>query len=216
MSSDDHDDHLYVTGSDVKNFIFCERVVYFNRVMHIEPMLMSQQFNAKLEHKTEERNEMRRKGIRAYKDMEICDPSSSTTVQEYGLPKHPNYKVVSQRLMATAIIDCVLEDRYGRLIPVEYKSMRSNNGRAYSDHIYQIAFYALLLEDSLKRVSNEGYIHYNDIVVRIKITDGMKRHVKRIISRINNIIMEERLPPIKVNKRKCNGGCGYRYVCYGY
>lgn len=222
-SIDGDDDHIYVTGSDVKNCIFCDRIVYFSRVMHVEPMLGSQQSHARVEHKIEERNEMRRgrekKGKYA-KTMHDC-PSKipevpSLTNGDKLKVKYLNYIVISERLMASAVIDCVLEDEYGRLIPVEYKSMKSRNGRAYSDHVYQVVFYAVLLEDTLQKVSNDGYIHYNDITIRVKITDEMKGYVRRLIGRIRCIIMEERLPPIRVSRRKCNGGCGYRYVCYGY
>lgn len=170
--------------------------------MGIEPLIGSQQIDARLKHKEEERSEKMR---------------SISTYPFKIRNRYFNYRIVSDRLMASAAIDCVLEDEYGRLIPVEYKSMVSkDNGRAYSDHKYQITFYALLLEETSKKACVEGYIHYSDTLVRIYITDGMKMYVKRIISMIRKMIEKEKLPPIKVSKRKCNGGCGYRYLCYGY
>lgn len=41
-------------------------------------------------------------------------------------------------------------------------------------------------------------------------------YVKRLMSRIRSVVEEERLLSINVSKRECNGGCGYRYLCYGY
>lgn len=208
--------------------------------MHIEPILWSQHLSSRVEHKIEEMNEMRRKGSinrisssgNSSSDGNNNDHSSNGSQGDYTSNissdhsssntriniknRYFNYRIVSDRLMASAIIDCVLEDEYGRLIPVEYKGMRSKNGNAYSDHKYQITFYAILLEDVLKKVSNEGYIHYTDARVRILITHEMKMYVRRLIGRIRRMVEEERLPPIKVSKRKCNGGCGYRYLCYGY
>lgn len=170
--------------------------------MGIEPIIGSQQIDARLKHKEEERNEKKR-GISIY-PFKIKN-------------RYFNYKITSDRLMASAVIDCVLEDEYGRLIPVEYKSMRSkDDGKVYSDHKYQITFYAILLEEACKKACVEGYIHYDDTLARVYITDGMKMYVIRIMSRIRRMVEEERLPPIRVSKRKCNGGCGYRYLCYGY
>ncbi|MEM4365121.1 MAG: CRISPR-associated protein Cas4 [Candidatus Nitrosocaldus sp.] len=202
--SSDSDDSLYITGSDIKNCIYCERIVYFSKVMNIEPVIYSQQIEAKSKHKEEEKNEKRRK----WSEKVSTIPSLRS--------KYFNYKVVSARLMASAVIDCVLEDEYGKLIPVEYKNMRSKDNKAYSDHKYQITFYAILLEDEFKKAVNEGYIHYTDALVRIYLTHEMKMYVKRLVKRIRSMVEEERLPPIKVSRRKCNGGCGYRYLCYGY
>ncbi len=169
--------------------------------MGIEPIIGSQQVSARLNHKDEERKEKRRMSTYPF------------DVRK----RYFNYKIISEMLMASAIIDCVLEDEYGRLVPVEYKNMKSKgNGKAYSDHKYQITFYAILLEEVSKKACVEGYIHYIDTMVRVYITNEMKMYVRRIMSRIRNIVETERLPPIKVSKRKCNGGCGYRYLCYGY
>ncbi|MCS7141718.1 MAG: CRISPR-associated protein Cas4 [Candidatus Nitrosocaldus sp.] len=190
-----------MTGSDIKNCIYCERVVYFSKVMRIQPVLWSQHAYSAIEHRVEERNEGRR---------------VSTPLLPNVRGKHFNYRITSERLMASAVIDCVLEDGYGRLVPVEYKGMRSKAGKAYSDHKYQIAFYAILLEDVCRKACVEGYIHYTDTMVRVYITDGMKMYVKRLISRIRRMVEDETLPPIRVSRRKCNGGCGYRYICYGY
>jgi CRISPR/Cas system-associated exonuclease Cas4 (RecB family) len=41
----------------------------------------------------------------------------------------------------------------------------------------------------------------------------MKSYVKRVIGHIKRIIEEEKLPPIKVAKNKCQGGCGHKQIC---
>ncbi|GIU71802.1 MAG: CRISPR-associated protein Cas4 [Candidatus Nitrosocaldaceae archaeon] len=195
-------DEIYITGTDIKNHIFCPRIIYFKRVMDIEPKLYSQQLNAKFEHELEEDKERKRKYVL---------PNIKADNITY------NLSIRSERLRSSAIIDCVIEYD-NRLIPVEFKVAKSRNGKAYADHKYQLTFYALLLEDMYNKDVNEGYINYliDSKIVRIIITDAMKLYVRRLITNIRNNIENEKLPPITVSKKKCFGGCGYRYVCYGY
>lgn len=196
MSSDQ-----YVSGSDIKNYIYCPRIVYFNKVMDIEPFLTSNQLKARIKHKNEEHNIDRRISIDGIKADKI-------TYDLY---------LESNTLKASASIDCVIEYR-NLMIPVEFKYMYSKKGKAYTDHKYQLAFYAIVIEDVTKKSVDFGYIKYilDKKLVKVIITQDMKNYVKNLIDKIRKDIDNEKLPPINVNKKKCMGGCGYRYVCYGY
>jgi len=41
----------------------------------------------------------------------------------------------------------------------------------------------------------------------------IKSYVKRVLGHIKRIIKEEELPPIRVIKQKCTGGCGHKQTC---
>lgn len=193
---------VYITGSDIKNYIYCPRIIYFKRVMCVEPILGKQQSYGKLRHIKEIFNESRRKG--SYKGI-----SSKR--------KLFNYRIVSDRLSASAVIDCVIENEDGSFVIIEYKNSISNNGKVYSDHKYQLTFYALLLEDVVKQTIDKGFINYlqDNKVVKVEITGSMKKYVSRLILLIKNDIEKEKLRPIQVNRKKCYG-CGYMHICYGY
>lgn len=193
---------FYVTSTDVKNYIYCPRVVYFKRVMGLEPMLGAQQMRSLERHSRVEALDRRRVGAVFYsKELRRAE-------------KLFDVAVTSHRLKASSRIDCVVKVR-GRLIPVEYKFTRSRRGEAYPDHKYQLAFHALLLEELSGKPVILGYIYYVDegLVIRVKITEEMKRYVKKLIKAIRSMVHNERLPRVKTNPRKCTGGCGYGYLC---
>lgn len=189
----------YITASDIKNYIYCPRIVYFSKVMNLEPLLYSQQKDILLHEEEEEKIGRRDHPLPNIKADNIWY----------------NLRLRSEVLQASGVIDCVIEVN-NRLIPIEFKAMKSKNGKAYSDHKYQLTLYSILL-DTIKPV-NEGYIHYilDEKIVRVVITHTMKQYVKRLLSNIRDMIDKERIPPITVSKKKCMGGCGYRRICYGY
>jgi len=44
------------------------------------------------------------------------------------------------------LIDMIAVLKNREIVPIEIKTMRSNNGKPWRDHVYQLAFYAILLE----------------------------------------------------------------------
>jgi CRISPR-associated exonuclease Cas4 len=93
--------------------------------------------------------------------------------------------------------------------------MNSNNGKAYMDHKYQLVAYALLVEENFEAIVKRGFINYipEKLILQFEITPTMKSYVKRVIGHIKRIIKEETLPPIKVARSKCQGGCGHKQTC---
>lgn len=84
------------------------------------------------------------------------------------------------------------------------------------DHKYQLVGYALLVEENFGTVVRRGFVNYlpETLILQIEITPTMKSYVKRVLGHIRRIIKEETLPPIRVAKQKCAGGCGHRQVCW--
>ena len=109
-------------------------------------------------------------------------------------------------------VDLIVHTARGELIPVEYKNMKSDNGRICIDHEYQLVAYALLMEESFGTTVKSGIVNYltETLILQFEITPTMKTHVKRVLGHIKRIIQTEELPSIRVAKYKCQGGCGHK------
>ncbi len=121
----------------------------------------------------------------------------------------------SSKLKLTGTIDLIIRTREDEYIPVDYKNMPSNHGKIWLDHKYQLTAYALLIDEAFNTHVKRGFINYipEDKVIKLEITHAMKVYVRRVLSDIEKIIREERLPPIKTSKKKCAGGCGFKFLC---
>lgn len=193
----------FVSVTDVKHYIYCPRIVYFERVLHATPVFGSQQEEGRLKHEEYVRKELRRKDAIYY------------SPDFLGAKKHLFVNLSSPQLQLTGQLDCVIQTVGGEYIPVDYKGMSSNKGKMWMDHKYQLTAYALLVEENYSTVVKRGFINYipEKLILKVEITPTMKTHVKRVIGHIRRIVKEERLPPIRVAKRKCTGGCGHKQIC---
>jgi len=191
-----------LTATDVKHYLYCPRIVYFERVLHAEPQFESQQEASRDLHERFEELDERRKGALFY-DAELD-----------GAEKAFRVSLSSCRLRISGTVDCLIkmEREY---IPVDYKNMASNRGRVWSDHKYQLVAYALMIDEGLDTLVRRGYVNYvpEKCVVRVDITPMMKSYVRRIVGHMWRMIEEGSLPPIRVSRAKCSGGCGYKWIC---
>jgi CRISPR-associated exonuclease Cas4 len=83
------------------------------------------------------------------------------------------------------------------------------------DHRYQLVGYAVLIEENFGTVVKRGFVTYipETLILPIDFTPTLKSYVKRVLGHIKWIIKDEELPPIRVAKQKCTGGCGHKQVC---
>jgi CRISPR-associated exonuclease Cas4 len=192
-----------VSATDIKHYVYCPRIVYFERVLHAQPQLGSQQEEGGEIHEEYVRKELRRRDAIYYSpDLVGAEKSLFTPL-------------ISRRLGLQGVVDCIIKTGKGEYIPVEYKNTSSDKGRAWIDHKYQLIAYALLIEENFGTIVRRGFINYipESLILRLEITPLMKGHVKRIIENVKMIIETERLPRIRVAKHKCTGGCGYGQIC---
>lgn len=204
MASFEVDDEAeYISGTDIKNWVYCPLIVYYRKVMVLDLKLGSQQEEGKRKHEDLQRKIMRRVGIALRKRL--------PEVKE----KVMNQEIILQKERLRGLIDIVLITNNGEIIPVEIKMMRSNRGKPWPDHIYQLAYYAILLERKTGKLVKRGYIYYaeEEELIEIIITNHEKTRVKRIIRDIRRMLKDEKPPKIRINPRKCTGGCGYKWVC---
>jgi CRISPR-associated exonuclease Cas4 len=200
----DPEELFAVTPTDVKQYIFCPLITYYRRVLRLKPLMNSQQEQSKQEHERIRKLEERR-----LIPLKIKEFRGSKVVS--------NLFLQSKKVNARGKLDLLIITPWGEFIPVDYKFSRSEGGRAWIDHKYQICFYALLLEENFERVVRRGLVCYmpERRVVVINITSRLKRKVKEIIEKILEMDVEQEPPTVRRNSEKCSGGCGYKWVCYG-
>ena len=193
----------FISVTDIKHYFYCPRIVYFERVLHAKPVLGSQQEDSQEKHEEYVKKELRRKDAIYYSPDFV------------GATKMLFVPLSSARLELQGVLDLLIKTRQGEYVPVDYKMMMSDNGRVWMDHRYQLVAYALLIEDQFGGCVKRGFINYipEKLVIKVDIVPSMKVHVKRVLGHIKRIIREEKLPPIRVAKHKCTGGCGYKHIC---
>lgn len=192
-----------VSVTDVKHYVYCPRLVYFDRVLHAQPVFGSQQEESQELHMEYVRKELRRKDAVYY------------SPEFVGAEKLPFVPLVSRALQLQGVVDCIIKTMRGEYVPVEYKNMNSDKGKAYMDHKYQLVAYALLVEENFDAVVKRGFVNYipEQLILKFEITPTMKSYVKKVVGHIKRIIREEELPPIRVARNKCQGGCGHKQTC---
>ena len=193
----------FVSVTDIKHYVYCPRLVYFDRVLHATPVFGSQQEDSKELHEDYVRKELRRKDAVYY------------SPEFVGAKKLLFASLSSGALGLQGVVDCIIKTAEGEYMPVEYKNMNSDNGKVCMDHKYQLVAYALLMEENYDTVVKRGFVDYipESLIVQFGITAEMKTHVKRVLGHIKRIIRDEELPPVRVAKYKCVGGCGHKQVC---
>ncbi|MEM3589724.1 MAG: CRISPR-associated protein Cas4 [Candidatus Bathyarchaeia archaeon] len=194
----------YVSATDIKHYIYCPRIIYFEKVLRVKPVLGSQQEESREEHMEYVRRELRRRDA-VYYSPEFIDADKLLFVS-----------LSSDKLGLRGCIDCIIKTAKGEYIPVDYKNMESNKGGIWMDHKYQLTAYALLIEENYGTVVKRGFINYmpEERVLKLEITPTVKSHVKRILGHIKRMESREELPPVRVSGWKCTGGCGYEWICY--
>jgi len=181
-----------ITPTDVKQYIFCPLVVYYSRALKLKPVMDSQQ---------EESRERHRR---------IRGPPPGVKGEVLRCP--PLY---CERLNIYGELDLLLKSG-DELIPIDYKFSKSMKGKAWPDHKYQLALYAILVEEAFSTVVRRGLIYYvGETLVEVRITRSMKEYVKRIIKEIREIERSGSPPRVRKDPERCSGGCGYGWVCKG-
>jgi len=194
----------FVSVTDVKHYLYCPRIVYFDRVLHAEPQLGSQQEESRELHEDYVHKELQRKDAIYY------SPDFTDAKKLLFIP------LSSATLGLQGVIDCLIQTRGDELVPVDYKNMHSDHGRIWMDHKYQLVAYALLIDENYGVQVRRGFVNYipEKLILSLDIMPTMKTYVKRVVSHIRTMIKTEKLPPIRVAKQKCTGGCGHKRICH--
>ena len=196
--SEDEPELIPVT--DIKQYHFCPRIIYFTRVLGVEERTTESEEAGKEAHDEFHRKERRRATLLGGKAIKVEE-------------KWTAIRIRSERLGIEGMVDMVVRTPEGYAV-IEYKSGALPK-RIPPGHLYQAAAYALLVEEAFRIVVRKLYIHYegSNESVEVPLTESVRKHVAWTIERVKGIIRAERLPRTRPS-RKCPS-CGYGWICKG-
>ncbi len=182
-----------ITVTDVKQWGFCKRVVYFERCLpSIRPTTYHMKHGQRI-HKEQPRHAIRR----------VLPKETPEGSREFGV------RYYSPKLGLSGMLDELIRTPHS-IIPVDYKTTTSV---AYN-HKLQLACYALLIEDLEGVAVSMGYIYLvpKQKMVKIALNTELKEAVRHIIQDIFDMTTQERMPSATENPNLC-GGCEFRRFC---
>lgn len=190
-----HEERQYpLKVTDLKQFVYCQRILYYTYVLPIPRPVTSKMEFGKSEHIELDRLEKRRKLIR------------------YGLESgkrifHAAFH--SERLGLEGKLDLhIVKEK--DLFPVEFK----HSSDVFFNQKLQLAGYALLLEEALKRPVRTGFLYLipkNEIAV-IPITQDLRDYVHKTMENIRRLIQDQKYPRATNRRRRCME-CEFRRYC---
>lgn len=192
-----------VTVGDVKQYLYCPKIIYFDQILHVpKPPDLKLDYGKEI-HDEMTRKDKRRKGAIFY------DPFLDQAEKLFKV------ELESERLGLRGVLDYLIKTK-GEYIPIDYKSGFSNRGMVHLNHKYQLAAYALLVEESFDTIVRRGYVHYSKdrINAKIDISDEVRRRTMKMIQEIRNIVEEEIEPARTRVSARCID-CEYKRYCEG-
>lgn len=186
---------LPLSVTDVRQFVYCARVVYYTRFLELPRPVTYKMEEGKYQHQRS--SELaRRRSLRAY-----------------GLSegeRHFSVCIHSQRLGLSGLLDMVIDTEL-EVIPVEFKY---STGLLGLNHKYQLTAYALLVEDSWDRPVRRGFVYRipEKEAVEMVITANMRRHVHGLLDEIRAMLRGGALPRPTPYRQRCVD-CEFRRLC---
>ncbi len=197
---------ITLTVGDVKQYFYCPRIVYFNYLMPGFRPITYKMEEGKLRQKEEEELEKRRTIARFHLGKR----------GEIKAEKLFNLRLASESLGLSGLLDMALILNK-EVVPVDFKDgSYSKNYIIALHHKYQLMAYALLLEETYRKISLRGFIYsLEDGRTRsVNFSDGAKMFLKGKIRKIRQMILEEIFPEETPYKGRCRE-CEFRPVCKG-
>ncbi len=172
---------MEIRVTDIKQFVFCPRYVYFTYVQPVPKIPTFKMSEGRVEHIENQKKEKRR-GMRSYDLIEG--------------ERHFHYPVRSKLLGMHGKIDMLIDAKFEkgqRYFPVEckhtFRGLRNNI-------LYQLVAYSLAIEEMTNTPVDKGFIYIipEKKAYPVAISTARKQHVKRMISMIHYIVKNEHFP----------------------
>jgi len=182
--------------TDLKQWFYCPRVVFWTYCLPVEKKLTYKMEHGLAQHEILSALESRRK------------------LREYGLSSGRRFFHVtlsSESLGLSGLLDLLIVTEDGRYYPVEFKETA---GPILSNHIAQLAGYALLVEETHGQEVDTAFV-YRMILRRvstIRITPALKRKALAAVQEMQAMLDSERMPRLSPQRGKCID-CEYRRFC---
>ncbi len=189
------DDRLLFTVTDLKQFTYCQRVIFYERCLpHIRPRTFKMDAGRDT-HEEEEKRAVRR---------------SLSGYDVLSGKRFFNVRVISESLGLSGEIDEVVRTSDGEVFPVDYKLAK----QASPHYKLQLAAYAMLLETAENVAVKRGYIYLirTRQLVKVAITSTLRTQVETALTTMQQMIEQERMPGVAVNPNYC-AACEFRRFC---
>lgn len=186
------------TVSDLKDYIFCPRLIYFKKIHKFKEPLKN--------------NALVQEGALLHKNRLKYKQYSYKILKGFNENKK-EVKLFSQKLNLCGVVDEIFF--YSKeIIPVEYKFSKYT-GTVYDCNILQLTLYAYLIKTIYKVSVKKGYLFYiKDKVVPIEIIFQDEDFLKcdLCLKELELFINSQEFPEVLENKEKCNS-CYFRKIC---
>jgi CRISPR-associated exonuclease Cas4 len=192
------DYEVLITVSDVMEYSFCPRFVYFMHCLNISQHAENRFKVVKGREVHAERKNTNRDHVRK---------------KLHCILKDPEVLLVSKKHHIKGIVDEVLFLEDGTAAPLEYKFAQYRN-EIFLTHINQLALQAILIEENYGRKVKKGYICYirsKNLVKEVKLHKADLSKAKKSITEILEIIKKGTYPAA-THDDKCTDCC-YRNIC---
>jgi len=184
-----------VTVNDIKQYIYCPRIIYF---YYIVPVSVKPTYKMEAGTASQERVESLelRRGLGRYHLSEG--------------ERLFNRQLFSSTIGLSGKIDLIIRSG-NRNYPVDFKHSLE---RVHLNHIMQLGAYSLLLEETFSCPVEEGFIYFvpGKRVNRIAITGEIKSAVREIIEEIRRMLTDEAMPEQPKNRNRCQD-CEFKNYC---
>jgi len=181
--------------NDLKQFEYCPRIVFYNTVMPVERKTTVKMQRGKDEEFKLDALEKRR------------------TLRRYQLgsgERHFHVWIESPKLGLSGKLDLLIISPHG-FFPVDFKYTR---GRPHRNHIFQLAGYAMLVEEKYGTHVGTGFIYLAPVqeIVAVNLTPQLKENTLSLLGEIRQMIGEGILPPPTPMRSRCEE-CEFRNYC---
>jgi len=189
----------YLNASDLTQYYYCKRKVYFLKVAGVQAITRRKMILGKEEQARESKRFLERKDL-------FCIP------REDVLEVVPRKFLSSQRLRLKGTIDVLLLLRDGSVAPVEIKY--TDDAEVNLSRKKQLFAYMLLCEQALGQECSFGILYFpaQNRSVRLTATEGDKAAVIRDLEQIREMFKTESLPR-RAPEWKCNY-CEVKRYCW--
>ena len=186
---------LPLTATDLRQFLYCPRVVYFT---HVQPL--ERPVTYKMQH-----------GLTA--EERVVALEKRRTLRRYDIPEGERLFDVwladaARQLTGRADMLIVAPDR---VVPVEFKE--TDEGLSHN-HRLQVTAYALMAEAQFGRPAPEAFIVHlaAPSLVKVSCGEAWRRRVDETLAQIREMADSERFPDPPRGRGKCRE-CEFRRFC---
>lgn len=186
-----------LTVTDLKQYIYCPRVLYFERCLPGVRPITEKMAEGKRAQEDEQGREARRQ-LRTY---------GFTSGQ-----RHFDVALYSSSLGISAVIDLVIlrPDGQNIVVPVDYKL-----SELAAEHFrLQLACYGLLVEEEMELPAPYGFIYLmpERRAQKVLITARDRERIRAALGEMREIVEAERMPAMTTRPARCVN-CEFRRFC---